>query len=120
MSKRLFILGSLLETHPGRASTEARVWTLVVVEAEIRTQRGGAPGRNAEGRAVGPFSQQRLDEALRFAVRLRAVGPREAVAHQPALCDRGEDAGSIRHRVVGDQPTDSDAASAKPGEGPLE
>ncbi len=35
MSKRLFILGSLLETHPGRATTEARVRTPVVVEAEI-------------------------------------------------------------------------------------
>src|SRR5258705_3358875 len=120
MSKRLFILGSLLETHPGRAPAEARVWTLMVVNAEIRTERGRAPRRAAIRHAVRPLAEQRLDEALGFAVGLRSIGARETVAHRPALTDRSEDAGTIDHRVVGEQPPDRDAATAKPRQGPLE
>lgn len=44
MSKRLFILNSLLETHPRRAATKARVWTPVVIRAQIGSQRRGASG----------------------------------------------------------------------------
>ena len=54
------------------------MWTLVVVEAQIGRE-GGGPSRRAEIRmAIGPFAQQRLNEALGFAVGPRRVGPREA------------------------------------------
>src|SRR5258705_881406 len=120
MSKRLFMLRSLLETHPRRASTEARVRTPVIVETEIRTECRGASGRGAIGHTVRPLSQERLDEAFRFAVGLRPVWAREAVADGPAATDGRQDACAIDHAVVGEQPADPNPATMKPRAGPLE
>ncbi len=120
MSKRLFILGSLLETHPRRAPTEARVWTPVVVEAEIGGQRGGAPGRAAIGPAIDPLPEQRLDETLGLPVGLGPVGPREALADRPPLADGGKDPGAVGLGVVREQPPDADAPPTKPGQRALE
>src|SRR5512145_2081926 len=120
MSKRLFILSSLLETHPRRATTETRVWTLVVVEAEIGRQGGGAPSRAAIRHALRPLAQQRLNEPLGFAVGLGAVWTRETMTHHPPLTDRGEHAGVIGHRVIGEQAAHANAAPTKPAERPLQ
>lgn len=118
MSKRLFIVGSLLETRPRRATTEARVWTLVVIEAEVGGQGGGAPGRAAIRHAVRPLPQERLNEPLGFAVGLGTVRTRETMAHPLPLTDRGEPARVIGHRVVREQAADANAAPAKPAERP--
>ena len=120
MSKRLFILGSLLETHPGRAPTEARMWTPVVIEPQVRTEGGGAACGAAIGQAIGPLAQQRLNEALGFAIGLGPIGTGEALAHVPALTQRGEDTRAVDLGVVGEQPPDADAAPTKPGQGPLQ
>src|SRR3954462_13130702 len=116
MSKRLFMLGSLLETHPRCASTETRVWTAVVIEAEIRTKRRRTPGRAAIRHAVRPFAQQGLDTAFGLAVGLRTIRARKPVAHQPAPRHGDNGGGPIRHRVVSEQPTDANPPSTKPGE----
>ena len=109
-----------METHPWRATSEARVWTLVVVEAEIRCEGGGASGRAPIRHAVRPLPQECLDEALGFAVGLRPIGLRESVADRPALAHGGHRAGPIGHGIVGEQPTDADAAPPKPAERPLQ
>jgi len=127
MSKRLFILGSLLETHPRRASSQARVRTPVVVKAEIRRQGGGALGRRAVGPPIRPFAQQRLDEPLGLAVRSRGVGSGEAVPDLPRATHTSETTGAIAVAVVGEQAAHDDAAPPKPpqrvgeegGTGPL-
>src|SRR6187401_2539327 len=120
MSKRLFILSSLLETHPRRATTEARMRTTVVVKAEIGAERGRAPRRAPIRYAIRPLAQERLDEAFGFAVRLGPVGPRETMPQQPALTNRRKRAGTIDHRVVGHETAHADAAPAKPRQGPLQ
>ena len=120
MSKRLFILGSLLETHPWGAPTQARMWTPVVVEAQIGAEGRCPSRRTAIGHAIGPLAQQRLNEALGFPVGLRPIRSREAVPHRPALTHRRDDTGAIRHRVVGEQPAQADAPPTKPGERALE
>jgi hypothetical protein len=71
MSKGLFMLGSLLETHPGRAATPARMRTLVIVEARVPRERGGSTGGALVGMPIGPFAQQGLDEPFGLTVRLR-------------------------------------------------
>ena len=96
------------------------MWTPVVVEAEIRAERGRPPRRAAIGRAVRPLAQQRLDEALGFAVGLGTVGPGEAVAHATARQTAANAPGAIGHRVVGQQPADADAPPPKPGQRALE
>ena len=104
MSKRLFILGSLLETRPGRAPTKARMGTPVVVEPEIGAQRGGPAGGAAIGRAVGPFAQQGLDQRSALPLVCGAVGSGEAVAHAPPGQTPAR-MGAIAPRVVGEQPS---------------
>ena len=116
MSKRLFILSSLLETHPRRTSTQTRVWTAVVIKAEIRPERRRAPSRAAIRHAIRPFAQQGLDQAFGLAIGLRTVRSRKSLAHQPALRNGGDGGRPIRPRVVGEQPTDANPPSTKPGE----
>src|SRR5688572_29327874 len=117
MSKRLFILGSLLETHPRRASAEARMGTPVIVEPQIRLERGRPAGGAPIGGAVRPLAQQRLNKALGLAVGLRPVGTREALPNGPAATHGREDTGFVREGVVGEQATDGDATSSKPRQG---
>ena len=96
------------------------MWTLVVVEPEIGRERGGPTRRAAIRAAVGPLAEQRLDEALGFAVGLRAIWPREALAHRPPVTDRREDARAIGHGVIREEPPHADPAAAKPRERPLQ
>src|SRR6266699_4065841 len=120
MSKRLFILGSLLETHPRRAPTEARMWTLMVVEVQIGAERRGATSRGPIWRAIRPLAEQGLNEALGFAIGLRPVRPREAVTHGPPATHRAKGVRAIRHRIVGEQADDPYTAPTKPGQRPLQ
>src|SRR6476469_7746492 len=120
MSKRLFILSSLLETHPRRATTEARMRTPVVIKAKIRAEGGRAPRRAPIRHAIRPFAQQGLDEALRFAVGLRSIGTRETMAHAPASTHGRKRVRAIDHRIVGEQPANVNTAATKPGERPME
>ena len=96
------------------------MWTPVVVEAERRTERGGAAGRAAVGHPVGPFGQQRLNEPLGFAIGLRPVGASKAPPYRPSTAVTAEDARPIGHGVVGEQPPNALAAPPKPRQGALQ
>ncbi len=109
-----------LETRRRRAPTEARVRTPVVVEAQVRREGCGALGRAGERSPVGPFAQQRLDEALRLAVGAGRVRPGEAVSELPGPADAGETPRAIAAPVVGQHPPDGDAPSPKPAQRILE
>jgi hypothetical protein len=96
------------------------VRTPVVVETQIRPERGRAARRAAVRRAVGPFPQQGVDDAFRLAVGLRPVRPGEALPHGPPTADGREAPGFVGERVVGEQPADPDPATTEPREGALE
>lgn len=57
---------------------------------------------------VGPFAQGRLDEALRFAVGARRVGPGEAVVDSELRARRSKKVRAIGVAVVGEQAPDGD------------
>jgi len=76
------------------------VGTLVVVNAQERAERLGAPRRTANREAVGPFAQERLDESLGLGMGLGARGPGAPVPQAPGAAGRGEDAGAIDEAVV--------------------
>ena len=59
---------------------------------------------------VGPFAQQRLDEALGLAVGLRPAGLREAVLGAQCHAGVAEEVGAIAGAVVGEDALDLDAA----------
>ena len=120
MSKRLFIAKQPLGNASRASVGPARVWTTVVVEPEIRTDIGGPPRGAPIGPAIGPFAQQRLNEALGFSIRLGAIRPREALTDRPASTDRGEDTGPIGHCVVREEAAHTDAAATKPRERALQ
>ena len=82
--------GGLLEAGPRGSSPETRMRTLPVVVVQPADQ-GGRPGIGIRVRpARGPLPQERLDEALGFAIGARGVGAREFVAHAPAPAKRCE------------------------------
>lgn len=68
------------------------------------------------GEAVGPFAQERLDQRLRFPVRLRPIGTGEAAADAVAGADEPPGAGAVGAGVVGEDARDDDALLAVPGE----
>ena len=90
--------------------------TPVVVEAEVRYQRRRPARRVDEGVAIGPFAEQRLDEAFGLAVRAWCVGPREAMAQVPRPTDAGEAARLVGRAIVREQAPDGDATAAKPAQ----
>lgn len=63
---------------------------------------------------VGPFVQQRADEAFGLAVRLRAIGPREALRDAVRESDLREGEGAITTAIVGEYALDGDAECCVP------
>ena len=112
--------GSLLETHPRRATPKARVGTLAVIEAHVRPQCGGPLGRADVGRPIRPFSEQRLNEALGLAIRLGMVGPGESVTNRPGATGVGKDTCAIGEAVVAQESPDPDPTAPVPAHGPSE
>jgi hypothetical protein len=91
--------------------------TLAVIEAHVRPECGGSVGGARVWCAVRPLAQQGLNEALRLAVRLRMVGPGEAMSNGPRPTRLGEDARTLGKAVVGKQPADTEPAAAIPAHG---
>lgn len=67
---------------------------------------------------VGPLSKGRLDKALRLAVRLRRIRPREAMRNASAAAGLAKAPGSVAGAVVGQDPVDMpDAVAPEEGQG---
>src|SRR6476646_3301216 len=92
------------------------MWAPVVVKAQIGNQRRCASSRREEYVAIGPFAQQRLNKAFRFAVRPGRVGPCEAMPDRPGPTDACEAARPIAAAIVGEEAPDRDPAAPKPPE----
>src|ERR671936_1166541 len=92
----------------------------MVVVPKPAVKGGGALLACAIDRAVGPAGDERADEALRLAVRLRAVRTGAQMADAEAAtgpCVRGREVGAA---VVGEQALDPDPVPAVEGNGTLE
>ena len=74
----------------GRSVVERGNRPLGVVMAQPEYERLGALVRHAIWAGVGPLGRQRLDEAFRFAVGARRIGPREATFQSQLLAGGGE------------------------------
>jgi len=107
-----------MKTHPRGATPKARVWTVAVIEAEVRAQCGGPLGRADVRRPIRPLAQQRLNQALGLAVRLRMVRPSESVTNRPGATGGGKDARAIGEAVIAEKSTDADPTAAVPANRP--
>src|SRR5258708_27305095 len=94
MSRRLalncheIVLGH--QASDGRTTVERAMRARPIVVVQPGGQRLGAVARRGIGAAVGPLAQEGLDEALRFAVRARGVGPGAEVAHTSTAAEAGQ------------------------------
>src|SRR6266540_133106 len=79
-------------------------------------ERGGAFGSAAVDGAVGPAVDERLDEALRFAVGARTVGAREEVTDAELAAGERVRVGAIAGAVVGEDALDLDPERGEPGD----
>ena len=96
------------------------MWAPVVIETEIRDQRGG-PTRGAQiGAAIRPFAKQRLNKPLGFAIGPRRVGARKPMAELPAAAHAGKASRFVSGAIVGEQAAHGHAPPAKPAEGVLQ
>lgn len=72
----------------------------VIVVQEAR-KIGGALAGVAVGAGVSPLASDGLDEALGFAVGLRAVGPSEEMAHAQRAAGVSKELGAVSAALVG-------------------
>src|SRR5262245_36302191 len=94
--------------------------TPVIVETQVRAERGGAASRAGERVSIGPFTEQRLNEALGLAVGARRIGPRKPMPQLPRATDAREAPRFVARPVVGEDPSRADASATKPGQRVLE
>src|SRR5215510_15506619 len=94
--------------------------TPVIVETQVRAERGGAASRAGERVSIGPFTEQRLNEALGLAVGARRIGPRKPMPQLPRATDAREAPRFVARPVVGADPPRADASATKPGQRVLE
>src|SRR5258707_11265892 len=84
-----------------------------IVVVQPGGQRLGAVARRGIGAAVGPLAQEGLDEALRFAVRARGVGPGAEVAHTSTAAEAGKKIPDQTPTGICREPAHPDAAAPK-------
>src|SRR5436853_3791887 len=84
------------EATDRRQLAERTVSAVMIVEVQVGIEKGLPLRRGAEGEAIGPLAQKRLNEPFRFAVGARRVGPRSGVANTKGATEAGE-----RMRLVG-------------------
>ena len=92
---------------------------IVIVEEEVR-EIAGAMVTGAIRTSIGPFASEGLDEALGFAVGLRAIRPGEEMSEVEGVAGAGEVFGAIGGSAIGEQRADFDAVSGVELEGLLE
>src|SRR5437870_9209456 len=111
--KRQEVVSRLAEaTHRGDTS-DALMRSMPVVMMIPARQHRRARGRMMVRDAVGPFAQRRLNEALGFAVGLRAIGAREAVVQAQLAAGGGEALRAKCRAVVGEHAPDGDAQGSE-------
>src|SRR5262249_43808048 len=88
----------------------------IVVVQPRRQHRLSLAGADI-GSAVGPLSQQGLDEALRLAVGLGAIGPGPAVSDGQGAEGRGDDTGAVAGAVVAEHALDRAPPTREPFDG---
>src|SRR5207253_5826410 len=111
--KRQEVVSRLAEaTHRGDTS-DALMRAMPVVMMIPARQHRRARGRMMVRDAVGPFAQRRLNEALGFAVGLRAIGAREAVVQAQLAAGGGEALRAKCRAVVGEHAPDGDAQGSE-------
>ena len=96
------------------------MWPLEIVVAQPGAERPSAPPRAGIRDGIRPAPNERLDEALGFAV---GLGPIRAGARQADAGPRGtllKDATDKKPAVIGEHALDDDAAARKPADGPRE
>src|SRR5688572_5995176 len=92
--------------------------SLLIVEAKPERQDASSFRAAGVGAGIGPFAQQRLDEALSLAVGTRPIGPGALVVHARAHARLAEAMRAVAGAIVGEQCLDRDASGCKPGAGP--
>lgn len=96
------------------------MWSVLVVVAQPGAQRSRAAFRGDVGLRVGPFAEQRLDEAFGLAVRPWGVRPRSQMPEPELAAGTREDLGDIAAPVVGHHPPHPDPAFRVPGDRALQ
>jgi hypothetical protein len=92
----------------------------MVVVPEPAVKGGGALGAVAVDRAVGPARQQRADEALGLAVRLRPVGPCAEVPDPERATGDRVGGRAVGRTVVGQHALDLDPLPVEEGDRPAQ
>src|SRR5215210_1059336 len=91
-----------------------------VVPAQVAAEGASAEAAGRVAARVGPFPEERLDEALRFPVRSRTVDPRVATLELEAASRLKPDPRVVGLGVVAQHALDADALVSVPGDGSLE
>ena len=86
---------------------------MIVVAKESGESEGSMLGGQVRA-AIGPASQERLDEAFGLAVGARAIGPGSQMTQAKPFAGRGEAVGDVAGCVVGHDAGDGDAVVGLP------
>lgn len=95
------------------------MWSILIVEAQPGRQCGAALFGRRVGHCISPFALQGLNEALRFAVGLRAIGSGAFGGNAEPPTGFAERSRAIGAAVVGEHPLNADAAALERTAGPL-
>ena len=93
--------------------------SLVIVVPQPSGEYSLATGGGLVGFSAGPSALQRLDEALRFAVGARCVGPRPEVSDSERVDGVSKEPGDEGRAVVRHDAAGADALAAIPGDDPV-
>ena len=92
--------------------TKSGMRPLEIVVTKPETERLRATPGTDIGHGVGPASNQRLDKAFRFPVRLRAIRSRPRQAHPDARGNLLKPPADVGAPVVREDALDEDAATS--------
>src|SRR4030095_3719678 len=104
-------------TH-GWLLAQRRVWSSAIVVLQPAGQHAHAIGGRVIRTLIGPFAQQRLDEALGLAIGARSIGPRSAMGQAERSTGRAKAPGSIGRAVIGRHASNPHTPGAKPRQRP--
>ena len=92
---------------------QACLWASAIVGGQKRPKLPGSDLRRRIGADIGPLAEERLDEALRLAVRPRRVWPRGEMPEREGLPGRPKPARDIAAAVVTHAPANGHGAGGQ-------